>query len=955
MNFYFERYHETLIPQVGAEKQRCYYIPFPNDTFSMIKTDSTQVTLLFKWKFAFYERYREGILQQSPEKEYDVPFMWQLKGFDYNQYANFFYPFPFDPPFIRKDNPCGVYETEYFCENNDEKRYLVFDGVDSCLYLFVNGTFVGYSTVSHCQAEFDITPFLKKGEKNTLTVLVFKWCAGSYLEDQDKLRMSGIFRDVYVLSRPAEHITDYKIVTDTDGTNGTISFSCDKSATVRLYDGNVLLAEKTGEELEFAIENAKLWTSETPNLYRLVISYNGEFMEEVVGIRHVEVLDGIFTVNYKPVKFKGVNRHCMTTEGYVESLEIMQKDIELFKKYNINAVRTSHYPPHPDFLRLCDENGIYVMDEADIESHGLATIHYQGSDSKWDYLADHPDWLHVYLHRQERMYERDKNRQCIVMWSLGNEAGWGNNFKECIKYLHSVDTRPVHYEGCRVLATKEWREVELLDVASCMYVRVENCKQRIESGVGMPFVLCEYTHAMGNSCGDVKKYWDYIYSEERFCGAFVWEWCNHSVKIGEGQYIFGGDFHEKEPPSRHEGNFCVDGLVDTDRRVHPSLEEVAQVYAPVDVAYENGEYVFINRYDFSSLDGLKCVATKRVNGVVAESVNVDITGIPARQRKAIALAFAADENSYTTVDFEFSTADGRVCARRQAVLSDRYPTSKTKETATVERTATGAKICGKDYAVEIAENGMISSIVSDGMEYLKNAVRLQLYRATIDNDMPYLVDWMRERLEFIRPTTVSMEVQGNTVKIFGRIVADIVEPLYDYELEYQGFADRVEVSVNAKKREWVLSVPRFGFGFDLDGTFAQVEYFGRGTDEAYLDRLQNCPVGLYNGEVSSMNFEYQKAQESGSHCGSRMVNVFNSQKKGLIIESETDFSFSAKPYAYNECTRHNFELPTDTGKTVLSVDYKMAGVGSAACGPELDACYRILEDEIIFKFSIKIK
>lgn len=947
----FPFYHETLTPQVNALKTRSYYIPFGNENFSFDKRKSERVTLLDRWKFAYYPHYEQGILDEELAEEYAVPFVWQLKGFDYNQYTNFFYPIPFDPPFVRKENPCGVYRTEYVSKKDGAREYIVFEGVDSCLYLFVNDEFAGYSTVSHCSAEFDITDLLRRGT-NKLTVLVFKWCSGTYLEDQDKIRFSGIFRDVYVLRRPEGHLVDYKITTDTDLKDGRICFAGDRKTTVRLYDGETLLAEKTGIAVEFFLENVKLWSAETPFCYRLVLAYGGEFIEEFIGVRKVSVEGSVFLVNGKPVKFKGVNRHSMTTEGYVESLELLQKDFALFARYNVNAVRTAHYPPHPVFAQLCDLHGIYLLEEADIESHGLETIHYYGDPTHFDDLANDNAWRHVYLHRQERMYERDKNRMCIVMWSLGNEAGWGENFKACAVYLHAVDRRPVHYEGntTRTLPETVWRDAEYLDVASMMYPSAEECKKRIESGLSRPFMLCEYAHAMGNSCGDLKEYWDYIYSEERFLGAFVWEWCNHTVRTPDGRSWFGGDFHEKEPCSRYDGNFCVDGLFDTDRRPHPSAEEMKQIYAPVDVSFEDGGFRIVNRYDFLSLDALRCVCRRERNGEQIAEIPVDIRGIAARSSKAFSLP-AADFDGYETLNFLFYDQAGECVARRQIVLSEKYPlTPVCAGKANVQKTGENWFVQTPCYSATVDANGMLCSLKSQ-KERLLAPVAFSLFRVPIDNDLPYVEEWKRTRLEYARAYATDVAVAGNRIVVTGKIVADIVEPLFDYTLEYTLEADRIRVLCRADRRPWLNGVARFGLKFVLDGGLDEAEYFGRGPGEAYIDRLAACPVGRYRRSVRDLNFDYLKAQDSGSRCGCRSVSLFSSAG-GVTVESEEDFCFTASPFDCCDYRTHSFEMDPNTGKTVLNVDAKMTGVGSAACGAPLKKEYEANDASFQLDFYI---
>jgi len=941
-------YHETIETQVNALEPRSYYIPFSEESFSFDLTKSNEVTLLSKWNFKYFNNFNESVIFENPTKEYDVPFMWQLKGFDYNQYTNFFYPFPFNPPYIDKDNPCGLYTTEYFTEELNRKHYIVFDGVDSCFYLFVNEKFVGFSTVSHSEAEFDISQYLVKGY-NLIRVVVLKWCFGSYFEDQDKLRMSGIFREVYILNRPINHLKDYKITTSYDNSNGFININLDKESIVKLYEKDKLIDEQKGLDIIFKISDRKLWSAEEPNIYRLVIISNGEYIEELVGIRKIEIKNSIFYLNDVPIKFKGVNRHSMTDEGYVETYELMMKDIKMFKEYNINSVRTSHYPPHPLFTKLCDIYGVYVLEEADLESHGLETIHYYGDAHNTDNFANTKEYEHIYIHRAKRMYERDKNRQCVVMWSMGNEAGWGINFIETSKYLHNVDSRPIHYEGntTRLYPEVSFRNPEVLDVYSMMYTNPKGCNERVKSNLDKPFMLCEYSHAMGNSCGDLKEYWDYIYDDDRFIGGFIWEWTNHSVKIDDNKYIFGGDFNEVEPPSRYDGNFCVDGLVDTSRRPHPSLGEVKQVYAPIDVKYTNDKYYIINHYDFLNLNNVTCLVKVEENGVVIKEFDLSLEGIEPHKEKEYILEI--NKKNYTTVNF-FFYKNGIEISKRQIILSNKYDIDLSNVKANeIIKENDKFIVETENYKAIIGPDGMIENI----NELFKNSMRFSFDREPIDNDLPLKEEWQRLRIPYIRSRVREAKIKNNTLSIKGQITPDIVEPLYDFELIYSFYKDNINISVKAYKHEYVTNIARFGFMFILEDKFKNVLYFGRGEDESYIDRKMNTLVSLYKGNRDTMCFMYQKTQHSGSHVDSRMVKVFD-DKNEFLIYSPNDFSFQVTPYEIKDVKRHDFEMNLNTGKTIVHIDYKNTGVGSAACGAPLEKEYEVNEKEIYFNFSIKI-
>ena len=499
-------YHLQLKTQVNACKPRSYYIPFPNETFSFEKGASAFVTELKDWSFGFFEELPEDVLAAALPARVRVPHCWQRDGFDKDMYSNIAYPFAFDPPYIDKPIPCGIYETKVCIADTQDEYYLNFEGADSCLYLFVNGAFAGYSTVSHSSAEFDVTALLKAGE-NTVRVVVMKWCTGSYLEDQDKLRMSGLFRDVYLLRREKGHLHDYKITSDVRGDTGVIRFSCDKPCRLTLLDGEKEIACREGKDEEFLIPGARLWTAETPEVYTLHIACGREHFREYVGIRTIVADGAVFRINSAPVKFKGVNRHSMTVNGYVESIGDLERDLKMFKRYNINAVRTAHYPPHPLLPVLCDIYGIYLLEEADLETHGTVLQHNDASElTRFSDLSADEAWKELYVHRAERMVARDKNRASVVIWSVGNESGWGCNTEASANAIHALDSRPVHYEGVYDPVTDDWREEHCLDVCSRMYPSCKDIRKLLDRGVKKPFVLCEYTHAMGNSCGDVSAY-----------------------------------------------------------------------------------------------------------------------------------------------------------------------------------------------------------------------------------------------------------------------------------------------------------------------------------------------------------------------------------------------------------------------------------------------------------------
>ena len=942
--------HETLTTQKNALKTRSFYIPFPNRNFTENEFFSPCVTLLSDWKFSYFPKITDEAFECIPSDNIKVPSCWQILGYDQNQYTNVRYPFPYDPPYILKDDPCGVYETTYSAEKISGRYYMNFEGADSCLYLFVNGDFVGYSTVSHSSAEFDITPFLKEGE-NKIKVVVVKWCCASYLEDQDKLRMSGLFREVYILRRPENHLRDYRITTDVKGCDGIIDITLDADAEVSLYDGERLLDKKSGKELYFTVENARLWTAETPELYQLIIACNGEYIREFVGIRKVKIDGTVFKINGAPIKFKGVNRHSMTINGYVESVDDMVKDILLMKRHNVNAVRTSHYPPHPLFTRLCDKYGIYVLEEADIESHG-AISRYTGSGwHQYNDIVEREEFKEQMLHRQYRMVERDKNRPSVVIWSLGNETGWisdgesvmfldlvsppanCNNLIDTMKYLKSLDTtRPVHYEGWYIITEKNKSDPRSLpDINSRMYPPIEFMQYICDHEPAVPLILCEYTHAMGNSCGDVAAYWDLIYSRKECCGGFVWEWCDHGVKK-DGKQYYGGDFGDK----LNSSNFCIDGLVELDRSsVHSSLKEVAEAYSPCNAIYDKGAFYIENRNDFVTLDSFSCVCRITKNGGTVSEMPIDITGIKPHEKKAIAVKLPAVDG-FTTADFIFTDCIYGIKNVKQIVLSEQYPITELTDGA-------------PGYSYELDDRGFLSSVKSGGKNYILPETKINMWRAPTDNDRNDLKwkDYFVGDLSFFLR---SLDKKGGDITAHIAVVHDSRMPLAEVAITYSQKKEGIKINVAADIDEHFEVLPRFGITFALPKDYNVAEYFGRGPFECYADKKNLSHIGKFTSKIKDLCFEYVRPQESGNHTDTYFIELSGNGKK-LKIESEKGVNFSIRDWDEHLDFKHNFEIVHED-KWYLNIDYKQRGIGSASCGPKLDEKYEIKEKHIEFSFTL---
>ncbi len=584
--------------RIGTTPHRSYYIPFaPDDTVStkygiLDRTSSSRFTSLDGvWQIKQHNHVEDFEINETLGETIPVPACVQMHGYDHIQYLNTRYPFPVMLPHLPYENPCWHYRRTFQVKKQPGERYYInFEGVDSAFYVYINGQFKGYSQISHATSEFDITDLAVNGE-NTMDVLVLKWCISTYLECQDKFRFSGIFRNVYMLTRPEGHITDYKIETTFDGKNGKLTFISESDVDIQITLENTSVNVSAGTKAEIVVPNVKLWTAEEPNLYTLVLCAKGEKIVESVGFRTVTIEGKVFKINGVPVKLKGVNRHDFNCETAATiSLEDMAKDVRLMKELNVNAVRTSHYPNSPEFYMLCDTFGLYVMDEADLEMHG-ACCRDGGYDLQlWEEYAENSFFTPGITDRHIALVERDKNRPSVIIWSLGNESSFGKAFFEGAKYIKNRDnTRPVHYEGLQN-AEPQYYYTDLVDMVSMMYPSFQTIREKVLDNPeeNRPFVMCEYTHAMGNSCGDIAEYWKMIYSNEQMMGAFVWEWADHGIKTDKG-FLYGGDFGESE----HDGNFCADGLLTPDRQLKSNALEMMAVYGgktesevrPVDIPH----------------------------------------------------------------------------------------------------------------------------------------------------------------------------------------------------------------------------------------------------------------------------------------------------------------------------------------------------------------------------------
>lgn len=927
-----KKYYETD-QTVGLEKPRCYYIPFEKGAEkSSNRKDSTRfISLNGSWKIRGYESVLDADEFWIGEGEDDilVPSCVQYFGYDYFQYTNNRYPFPFDPPHIPAKNPAYHYSKRVKWQKTDEKAYLVFEGVDACFYLYINGEFVGFSQISHRISEFDVTKYLTDGE-NKIDVLVLKWCKGSYLEDQDKWRFTGIFRDVYLLHRPKKHLTDYKIETAIAGEDGKVLFRNESAVKVIVTLEGVQKEIPAHKSDTFTVKNARLWSAETPNLYDITIECGEEIIFERVGIRTSEVKNGIYLFNGKPIKFYGVNRHDFHPEkGAAVWEEDMLQDILLMKKLNVNAVRTSHYPSSPLFYRLCDEYGLYVMSEADLESHGStgAGDIGLGYNEGMGLLADDLRFQASVLERQRCNVEEHKNFASVVIWSLGNESGWGKNLIAAAEAVKALDSRPIHYEALWWRNEKIYGEYDYytapLDMVSRMYATIDWMQNDYLKDVKetRPLVLCEYAHAMGNGPGSLKDYWELMESSSRFMGGFVWEWADHGVRYGSKDLRYGGDFGEYE----HNGNYCIDGIVSADRRLKAGSLSMKKAYQPLQFKRINGAVVIFNKNFFATEVGELHLTQK------GNTVSERICLIP---RSEITVSCSDGDLSVNYL------RDGESVAVEQ-FLTEKVqltPVSETKVSFNQSGSKLYATTENAEYAFDLT-SGEIESVNTRGGRY--GRIKLNIWRAPTDNDRKVANIWNAHFLRQAHPNVVRFTLKENAVQFEIRVGSVCFRPFMKMQLCYDFYREGVEIGVayEITQPHYFGYFPRVGFVLKMDKKFDRVRYLAYGPEETYSDCYDFAMKAVYSGKVEDEYHHYVKPQESGSHFGAEYAEITDGEHE---VRIEGMQSFSALPYAVETLadTNHDDELPESDG-TYLSADLYMSGLGSNSCGPQPLEQYRV--------------
>ena len=1002
------RYYENLsVLHENTMPARAYYIPASRRMDNLVehREESDRMQLLNgTWKFQYFNSIYD-IQDSFFEKNYDtenfdeiqVPSVWQMAGYDTHQYTNIRYPFPFDPPYVPQDIPCGAYvhTFEYSRDEKAPKSFLNFEGVDSCFYVWINGSYIGYSQVSHMTSEFDVTDVLQDG-MNTVAVLVMKWCDGSYLEDQDKFRMSGIFRDVYILKRPKQAISDYHIKTRIEDMLAKVEiemkFYSPLNVKISIEDRNgaVVALGSIAEEGTAVLEIAspELWNTENPYLYKLILETENEVIVDHIALRKIEIKDQVIYLNGQKIKFRGVNRHDSDpVTGFTINTEQITTDLTLMKQHNFNAIRSSHYPNAPFFYEMCDKYGFMVIDEADIEAHGPFMI-YRKEDTdynrfkRWnEKIADDPVWEEAIVDRVKLMVERDKNRFCIVMWSMGNESAYGCNFEKALEWTKNFDPdRITQYESARYRNYDETYDYSNLDVYSRMYPALSEIQEYLDKDGSKPFLLVEYCHSMGNGPGDFEDYFQMIQDNDKMCGGFVWEWCDHAIAHGTAEngktiYAYGGDHGEEI----HDGNFCMDGLVYPDRTVHTGLLEYKNVYRPARViSYnkESGELVLHNYMDFDDLKDYVKISYELTQdglmiskGILPEfsvaphgegKTNLKIN-VPENGKCYLKLIYhlkkelpLLDEDHILGFDeIEVSKEDTK------CKLAEKWiPKTVVDSELQVNENDTQIHIKGREFAYTIDKRtALFTEMKFAGREYLNHPMELNIWRAPTDNDMYIKSEWKKAHYDkaYTRAYTTEVVQGKHGVKITSHasVVAETVQKILDVTITWKiEAAGKIDADIAVTKDDEFPDLPRFGVRMFLDKKLSAVRYFGMGPQESYCDKHQAASHGLYRADVGDLHEDYIRPQENGSHYDCEYVELNNS-RYGIVASAEKAFSFNASYYTQEELEKktHNYEL-IESDSVVFCVDYALNGIGSNSCGPVVLDQYRF--DDVLFRFQFTL-
>lgn len=994
------------IDGINRMPARAHFLTFPSKEKALL--NNNRYTHAFKnlngvWKFMFLdapEYSPEGFFNSDFDvtkmDDITVPGNWQLQGYGKMHYSDLWYNFPINPPYVPTENPTGIYKRTFFVEESyrDKKIIIRFCGVDSAYHLWINGKEVGYSKVARNESEFDITDLIRVGEENDVTVRVYQWSDGTYLEDQDMWWESGIFRDVELIGVPKDGINDYKVIADLDDEykNGIFKVEAflrttkEVNVTFELVDAGentvftkTVVAKEGKACIDEVIADVNHWTAETPYLYKLFITVedDGQIVEVIpqnVGFRNIRLNGETFLVNGVAIKFKGVNRHDYSPQnGRVVSREEIEKDIILMKQFNINAIRTSHYPNSYYLYDLCDEYGMYLIAETDLECHGFELT----GDYKW--ITDDPSWELAYVSRMTRMIERDKNHPAIIFWSLGNESAFGCNFRKMTDVAHEMDpTRLVHYEGDF--------DVESADVYSTMYTWIENPKKPylmkdIIEKSKKPHIHCEYCHAMGNGPGNLKDYQDLVYAHDKLQGGFVWEWFDHGIESftesGEKYYRYGGDFGD-DPSNK---DFCIDGLIMPDRTPSPGLYEYKKVIEPITttaVDIQKGIINLLSRYDFANLDRFNLVYKVMEDDVILQTGFMAVPSIEARANKDITLPYdlsaikvkpgahyyvnisyqLREDTRYASSGHELATAQFELPLYKEGIVV------RPEGILNVEKEHTTLHVKGANFSLDFnLVNGNLMNIVRDGMQVLSKGPRLTLWRAPISNDME-IIDKLKKvyflHLEHEVVMNIDYHMEGNILKVEVDTINSTTNSAWHFKTKYVytvcpsgDILIDVEGTPSGRVDLAPDMLPRIGVSMHLDKSMEHVRYFGMGPGENYADSKEAAQMGLYANTVDGLFTNYVIPQENGNHMGCKWVSMTNDRGMGLLASTEGDFNFSASWYEDKDLddAKHTCDL-VKRDYIVFNVDYKQNALGTNSCGQwQLDKYRAKFED---FKLSFRL-
>ena len=1005
-------YEDLKIMHENTMPSRAYYMPASHEMGPLVEdrfSSDRVICLNGTWEFQYFtsiydlqEKFYEQGYGCSRFTQVEVPGVWQNYGYDSHQYTNVRYPIPLDPPYVPQENPCGAYVRKFYYEIPEEapRAYLNFEGVDSCFYVWVNGKYVGYSQVSHATSEFDVTEVLKNGE-NTLAVLVLKWCDGTYLEDQDKFRMSGIFRDVYLVNRPENVVYDYFTTTEIQEEQAVITVQASYQGKavptkLTLYDAehkeiaSRVFQENTGtvytHKAVIVVKEPNLWNPEQPYLYTLVLETEGEVITDRIGLRKICVKDAVLYVNGTAIKFKGVNRHDSDpVTGFVIGLEQMKKDLQMMKESNFNAVRSSHYPNVPYFYQLCDEYGFFVIAEADNESHGtqsqyLKDSNWENVSRKWnERISDNPEFIPATLDRTKLCVHREKNRPCIIIWSMGNECGYGCTFEEALKWTKGFDsTRLTCYESSFYRSDRRKYDYSNIDIFSRMYPSLEEIQEYMDKKPDKPLLLIEYCHAMGNGPGDLEDYFQIIYEYDVLCGGFVWEWCDHAIYQGQAangkeKYLYGGDFGEEV----HDGNFCMDGLVYPDRTPHTGLLEYQNVYRParvVSFCQKTGELCLENYMNYVDLkDYIYLVYEVNCDGKLLEKKQFILQeSVLPHKKGTILLDITVPDSGkcYLKVSYHLKhgtsvMAQGRRMGFDEILLKNQDGRNQqaTALLETQEQKEAEVQVSETDRFLSIRSDtffyvynklsGLFEQLSVDGEELLETPMELNIWRAPTDNDRKIKQEWIDAGYDRskARAYDTHWEMNGEGIRIYSTVsvAAVAIQKVLDIEAVWKIYrTGEISVKMHVKKDREFPQLPRFGIRLFLRGEYENLKFYGLGPHESYRDKCRSCSHGLYDTTVEEQHEDYICPQENGSHTDCDYL-MLEKENQTVTAVSSRPFSFNVSYYSQEELTRkaHNFELEK-SGSTIVCLDYAQNGIGSNSCGPELRKEYQFTEETFTF-------